>query len=122
MNCDPDDFFLDTDSATTLNDDDSPHVAASDLETIATLETAQSERVILQETLLEDASVEMQQTALEQLEAHVRIHGKRNARNHKQWRDVVIVGEVLFEIDVTSNDEPDPLTEARAQELLEALK
>lgn len=113
--CATDVLFLSEDNGLRIN-------SPSDPETLSSLETAKTERVVLQEMQFEDAELEMQTTALQKLEERVRLHGKRNHRGHKQWRDVVIVGEVLFEIDVTSDENPEPLTESRALELLEVLK
>lgn len=95
----------------------------NDFETLASIEVAKQEREVLQETLIKDAELEMQPSALQQLEEQVRVYGKKNRFGHKQLRDVVLVGGVLLEMawDVTSNDEPEAITESRAAELLEAL-
>jgi transcriptional regulator with XRE-family HTH domain len=95
----------------------------NDFETVASVEVVKQERAILQETLLEDAALEMQPTALKRLEEQVQIYGKKNRFGLKQFRDVVLVAGVLLELawDVTSNDEPSEITEARAEELLAAL-
>lgn len=100
----------------------------TDSETLCSLETAKTERAILQETLLEDAALEMQAemrppnalTALRRLEQQVRTYGKRNHLNHKQLGDIVLVGGVLLELawDYTNDDEPETVTESRAEKIL----
>jgi hypothetical protein len=97
---------------------------STDPETLSSLETAKTERAVIQEMQFEDAELEMQTTALERLAEQVQIYGKKNRFGHKQLRDVVSVAGVLLEVawDVTSQDEPSEITESRAAELLEALK
>jgi DNA-binding XRE family transcriptional regulator len=115
--CATDDLFLPEDNGLRIN-------LPPDPETLSSLETAKTERAVIQEMQFEDAALEMQTTALERLAEQVQIYGKKNRFGHKQLRDVVLVAGVLLEVawDVTSNDEPSEITESRALELLEALK
>lgn len=58
-------------------------------------------------------------SSLEKLLERVTTYGKRNQYGHKQLKTVVIVDGALLEL---TDDEPIKVTEARALELLEALK
>jgi transcriptional regulator with XRE-family HTH domain len=122
LGCTANDLLSPELSTSTVNLDDLE--PETDSETLSSLETAKTERAVIQEMQFEDAELEMQTTALERLAEQVQTYGKRNRFQHKQLRDVVLVAGVLLELaeDVSSNDEPSAITESRALELLEALK
>jgi transcriptional regulator with XRE-family HTH domain len=87
----------------------------------------QTIREVLQEMAFDDAALEMRPTktltALQRLEQQVQTYGRKNHLGHKQLGDIVLVGGALLELawDVTSNDEPDAVTESRAEEILNEL-
>ena len=88
------------------------------LETAASISSAKAELEILRDTAFEDAALEMQPSSLERFADHLRVNGRRNANGHKQWREYVLIAGAPLEI---TEDGTEPITPARALELLGAL-
>ena len=99
-----------------VSDSDSHTIDA--LETAANISSAKAELEILRDTTFEDAANEMQPSSLERFADHLRVNGRRNANGHKQWREYVLIAGAPLEI---TEDGTEPITPARALELLGAL-
>ena len=88
------------------------------LETAASISSAKAELEILRDTAFEDAALEMQPSSLDRFANHLRVNGRRNVNGHKQWREYVLIAGAPLEI---TEDGTEPITPARALELLGAL-